>query len=335
MFDYRRAWKLDGWTILFGFESNIQTSSWYLEHIWIFWTIGIYWGIPCTVLDALDIWMSELFKIQPSWQEWRHLHHGGKIPTCLASWWGGFCSAELCTLIPDMRPLPTCSAKGPGWHIQWPTFFDGCSDLCNLWWLARAPSRDFQEPSVREARINLTWRWITKHNQVDGCPLCGPGNSRMPLTPSLCWCHQSYQTKSETFDNFDFVEHWWSVPMLRFTGASKMMFAYMVALFPKCKTPQGVPWPFWASTIEGNSCSSLLFSSVKLNTLHMREMEGEYCPKQNIYFQNTNTTPAVSCFFFLAYRGKLQLHCGTASCERFVAGRLTNGWSLVWQSFHL
>lgn len=91
MFDYRRAWKLDGWMILFGFESNIQTSSWYLEHIWIFWTIGIYWGSLCTVLDALDIWMSELFKIQPSWQEWRHLHHGGKIPTCLASWWEGFC----------------------------------------------------------------------------------------------------------------------------------------------------------------------------------------------------------------------------------------------------
>ena len=191
-----------------------------------------------------------------------------------------------------------CQRTRVAYPVQWPTFFDGCSDLCNLWWLARAPSRDFQEPSVREARINLTWRWITKHNQVDGCPLCGPGSSRMPLTPSLCWCHQSYQTKSETFDNFDFVEHWWSVPMLRFTGASKMMFAYMVALFPKCKTPQGVPWPFWASTIEGNSCSSLLFSSVKLNTPHMREMEGEYCPKHNIYFQNTNTTPAVSCFFF-------------------------------------
>lgn len=43
-----------------------------------------------------------------------------------------------------------------------------------------------KEPSVKGARINLTWRWITKHNQVDGCPLCGPGNSYGPLTPSLC-----------------------------------------------------------------------------------------------------------------------------------------------------
>ncbi|CAK9084802.1 Alpha-ketoglutarate-dependent dioxygenase alkB homolog 3 (Alkylated DNA repair protein alkB homolog 3) (mAbh3) [Durusdinium trenchii] len=43
-----------------------------------------------------------------------------------------------------------------------------------------------KEPQVRQARINLTWRWITKHNQVDGCPLCGPGNSRAPLTPSIC-----------------------------------------------------------------------------------------------------------------------------------------------------
>ena len=23
-----------------------------------------------------------------------------------------------------------------------------------------------KEPSVKEARINLTWRWITKHNQA-------------------------------------------------------------------------------------------------------------------------------------------------------------------------
>eukprot|EP00930_Biecheleria_cincta_P047810 TRINITY_DN3320_c0_g1_i1.p1 TRINITY_DN3320_c0_g1~~TRINITY_DN3320_c0_g1_i1.p1 ORF type:complete len:417 (-),score=67.88 TRINITY_DN3320_c0_g1_i1:81-1280(-) len=33
-----------------------------------------------------------------------------------------------------------------------------------------------KEPQVKEPRINLTWRWITKHNQADGCPLCGPGN---------------------------------------------------------------------------------------------------------------------------------------------------------------
>jgi len=33
-----------------------------------------------------------------------------------------------------------------------------------------------KEPRVHEPRINLTWRWITKHNKEDGCPLHGPGN---------------------------------------------------------------------------------------------------------------------------------------------------------------
>lgn len=33
-----------------------------------------------------------------------------------------------------------------------------------------------KEPDVIEPRINLTWRFITKHNQEDGCPLDGPGN---------------------------------------------------------------------------------------------------------------------------------------------------------------
>lgn len=31
-------------------------------------------------------------------------------------------------------------------------------------------------PWITEPRINLTWRWITKHNQTDGCHLHGPGN---------------------------------------------------------------------------------------------------------------------------------------------------------------
>eukprot|EP00438_Fugacium_kawagutii_P008384 Skav236650 [mRNA] locus=scaffold691:219470:220792:- [translate_table: standard] len=33
-----------------------------------------------------------------------------------------------------------------------------------------------KEPEVQEPRINLTWRFITKHNQEDGCKLHGPGN---------------------------------------------------------------------------------------------------------------------------------------------------------------
>lgn len=33
-----------------------------------------------------------------------------------------------------------------------------------------------REPEVEEPRINLTWRFITKHNHDDGCTLHGPGN---------------------------------------------------------------------------------------------------------------------------------------------------------------
>lgn len=51
-------------------------------------------------------------------------------------------------------------------------------DLCTMegrfqkWYLHAVP----KEPRVAEPRINLTWRWITKHNQADGCKLSGPGN---------------------------------------------------------------------------------------------------------------------------------------------------------------
>eukprot|EP00404_Azadinium_spinosum_P025299 CAMPEP_0180612272 /NCGR_PEP_ID=MMETSP1037_2-20121125/30275_1 /TAXON_ID=632150 /ORGANISM="Azadinium spinosum, Strain 3D9" /LENGTH=459 /DNA_ID=CAMNT_0022631867 /DNA_START=63 /DNA_END=1444 /DNA_ORIENTATION=+ len=37
---------------------------------------------------------------------------------------------------------------------------------------------------VKESRINLTWRWITKHNQADGCAMHGPGNA-MPGTTTV------------------------------------------------------------------------------------------------------------------------------------------------------
>lgn len=33
-----------------------------------------------------------------------------------------------------------------------------------------------KEPRVQEARINLTWRWITRHNKQSGCRLIGDGN---------------------------------------------------------------------------------------------------------------------------------------------------------------
>ena len=40
-----------------------------------------------------------------------------------------------------------------------------------------------REPDVQEPRINLTWRFITKHNEEDGCPLHGPGNWFPVSTP--------------------------------------------------------------------------------------------------------------------------------------------------------
>lgn len=52
------------------------------------------------------------------------------------------------------------------------------ADLCTMegrfqrWYLHAV----LKEPKVKEPRINLTWRWITKHNQADGCKLHGPGN---------------------------------------------------------------------------------------------------------------------------------------------------------------
>jgi len=33
-----------------------------------------------------------------------------------------------------------------------------------------------KEPQVKAPRINLTWRWITRHNKASGCRLHGPGN---------------------------------------------------------------------------------------------------------------------------------------------------------------
>eukprot|EP00928_Gymnodinium_smaydae_P004626 TRINITY_DN11571_c0_g1_i2.p2 TRINITY_DN11571_c0_g1~~TRINITY_DN11571_c0_g1_i2.p2 ORF type:complete len:126 (+),score=7.80 TRINITY_DN11571_c0_g1_i2:291-668(+) len=33
-----------------------------------------------------------------------------------------------------------------------------------------------KDPHVNEPRINLTWRWITKHNRESGCTCCGAGN---------------------------------------------------------------------------------------------------------------------------------------------------------------
>jgi len=51
-------------------------------------------------------------------------------------------------------------------------------DLCTMegrmqrYYLHAVP----KEPRISEPRINLTWRWITKHSTGDGCPLHGPGN---------------------------------------------------------------------------------------------------------------------------------------------------------------
>mmetsp|Transcript_136005 Transcript_136005/g.322259 ORF Transcript_136005/g.322259 Transcript_136005/m.322259 type:complete len:396 (+) Transcript_136005:56-1243(+) len=84
-----------------------------------------------------------------------------------------------------------CALNGPRKSHKGPaetSFVCRNGDLCTMegkfqrHYLHAVP----KEPSVKAPRINLTWRWITKHNQVDGCPLCGPGNSRTPLTPSLC-----------------------------------------------------------------------------------------------------------------------------------------------------
>jgi len=54
----------------------------------------------------------------------------------------------------------------------------GHGDLCTMegrfqrYYLHAVP----KEPRVQEPRLNLTWRWITRHSHRDGCRLCGPGN---------------------------------------------------------------------------------------------------------------------------------------------------------------
>mmetsp|Transcript_42565 Transcript_42565/g.97605 ORF Transcript_42565/g.97605 Transcript_42565/m.97605 type:complete len:373 (+) Transcript_42565:77-1195(+) len=51
-------------------------------------------------------------------------------------------------------------------------------DLCTMegkfqkYYLHAVP----KEPSVKGPRINLTWRWITRHNKASGCKLVGEGN---------------------------------------------------------------------------------------------------------------------------------------------------------------
>lgn len=69
---------------------------------------------------------------------------------------------------------PNAGRRGPA-EI---TFACGHGDLCTMegrfqrYYLHSVP----KELDVTQPRINLTWRWITKHNQMDGCPLHGPGN---------------------------------------------------------------------------------------------------------------------------------------------------------------
>jgi len=54
----------------------------------------------------------------------------------------------------------------------------GHGDLCTMegrfqrYYLHCVP----KEPHITEPRINLTWRWITKHNHADGCKVWGSGN---------------------------------------------------------------------------------------------------------------------------------------------------------------
>lgn len=78
---------------------------------------------------------------------------------------------------PGAGSAPGAGKKGPALS----TITVAHGDLCTMegrfqrYYLHSVP----KEPHVKEPRINLTWRWITKHNQVDGCKICGAGNMRL------------------------------------------------------------------------------------------------------------------------------------------------------------
>jgi len=91
----------------------------------------------------------------------------------------------------EVKKQPGPGAKGNGKSHKGPaeaSFEVRHGDICTMegmfqrHYLHAVP----KEPKIREPRINLTWRWITKHNQADGCPLCGPGNQQGPFRPTVC-----------------------------------------------------------------------------------------------------------------------------------------------------